>query len=56
VSKVRFGQLSPFTINYLRDLRDFFGVTFKITPEQETRTTFVSCLGVGFGNVSKKVG
>ena len=56
VSKVRFGQLSPFTIQYLRDLRDFFGVTFKVTPEQETRTTFMSVLGVGFGNVSKKVG
>ena len=39
VSKVRFGKLSPYTIAYLRDLRDFMGVTFKVTADEETHTT-----------------
>lgn len=33
VSKVRFGALTPQTINSLRLLKDAFGVTFKITKE-----------------------
>ena len=39
VSKVRFGKLSPYTIAYLRDIRDFMGVTFKVTADEETHTT-----------------
>ncbi|DBA03606.1 TPA: hypothetical protein N0F65_006785 [Lagenidium giganteum] len=55
VSKVRFGKLTPYTIQYLRHLRDFFGITFKIKPDPETKTVFLSCLGVGFKNLAKKV-
>lgn len=39
VSKVRFGKLSPFTIQFLRDLKTFFGVTFKLQPDPEDQTT-----------------
>lgn len=42
-------------IQYLRHLRDFFGITFKIKPEPATKTVFLSCLGIGFKNLSKKV-
>uniref|UniRef100_K3WKI0 18S rRNA biogenesis protein RCL1 n=1 Tax=Globisporangium ultimum (strain ATCC 200006 / CBS 805.95 / DAOM BR144) TaxID=431595 RepID=K3WKI0_GLOUD len=55
VSKVRFGKLTPYTIQYLRHLRDFFGITFKIKPDPATKTVFLSCLGTGFKNLSKKV-
>jgi RNA 3'-terminal phosphate cyclase-like protein len=56
VSKVQFGKLSPFTIQYLRDIRDFFGVTFKVAVDGATNTTMMSAMGVGFGNLSKKMG
>jgi RNA 3'-terminal phosphate cyclase-like protein len=55
VSKVRFGKLTPYTIQYLRHLRDFFGITFKIKADTETKTIFLSCLGIGFKNLAKKV-
>ncbi|KAJ3297440.1 rRNA-processing endoribonuclease [Borealophlyctis nickersoniae] len=55
VGKVRIGGMTPFTIQYLRDIRDFLGVTFKIKPDPETRTILLSCLGVGYTNVNKKV-
>lgn len=56
VSKVRFGKLSPYTVQYLRDLKDFFGVTFKITTDEESKTALLSCMGVGFSNLTKKIG
>jgi RNA 3'-terminal phosphate cyclase-like protein len=43
VSKVRLGRLSPFTIAFLRDLRTFFGVTFKIAADPEDGTTMCGC-------------
>eukprot|EP00644_Phytophthora_capsici_P004345 jgi/Phyca11/7190/fgenesh1_pm.PHYCAscaffold_17_\ len=55
VAKVRFGKLTPYSIECLRHLRDFFGITFKIKPDPETKTVLLSCLGVGFKNLSKKV-
>ncbi|OQS00483.1 RNA 3'-terminal phosphate cyclase [Thraustotheca clavata] len=55
VSKVRFGKLTPYSIQYLRHLRDFFGVTFKIKADNDSKTVLLSCLGLGFKNLSKKV-
>ncbi|CAG8596410.1 8311_t:CDS:2, partial [Acaulospora morrowiae] len=54
VSKVRLGQLSAFTIQYIRDLRDFFDVTFKIKPDSTTNTLLMACVGIGYINYSKK--
>ena len=45
----------PRSIQYLRHLRDFYGVTFKITADHETKTVELSCMGIGFTNMSKKV-
>eukprot|EP00947_MAST-08B_sp_MAST-8B-sp1_P004605 g4605.t1 len=55
VSKIRLGKLSPYTIVCLRQLRDFFGVTFKIAPDPKTKTIFLSCLGIGFKNMARGV-
>ncbi|KAL1929949.1 hypothetical protein VTP01DRAFT_1103 [Rhizomucor pusillus] len=52
VSKIRLGQLSPFTIQYLRDLKSFFGVSYKIKPDGNT--TLMTCLGIGYVNHNKK--
>ena len=55
VSKVRFGKLTPYTIECLRLIREMFGITFKIRPEPETTNVLLSCLGMGYKNLSKKV-
>ncbi|ORY06632.1 18S rRNA biogenesis protein [Basidiobolus meristosporus CBS 931.73] len=54
VSKIRIGKISPFTIQYLRDLKSFFGVTFKIRPDPENKTILMACMGTGYVNVNKK--
>ncbi|KAJ9071636.1 hypothetical protein DSO57_1036525 [Entomophthora muscae] len=54
VSKLRIGQLTPFCMEFLRDLRTFFNVTFKIQPDATTRSVLLTCLGTGFVNISKK--
>ncbi|TPX42030.1 hypothetical protein SeLEV6574_g05801 [Synchytrium endobioticum] len=56
VGKVRLGQLSPFTQQYLRDIKQFLGVTFKIVPDQENKTLLLSCIGSGAINLSKAGG
>ncbi|KAJ1958149.1 hypothetical protein IWQ62_004947, partial [Dispira parvispora] len=54
VSKIRLGKLTEFTMQYLRDLRDFFGITFKIKPDTHTKTILLTCVGTGFLNVNRK--
>ncbi|KAL7639125.1 UNVERIFIED_CONTAM: hypothetical protein RMT77_010659 [Armadillidium vulgare] len=68
VSKVVLGILTPYTINFLKHIKDFFGVSFKIDPYKEQFTgvdddtsdlnlgspKFIfSCMGVGYTNISK---
>ncbi|KAI8907940.1 RNA 3'-terminal phosphate cyclase/enolpyruvate transferase [Gorgonomyces haynaldii] len=55
VGKLRIGSLTPFTIQFLRDMELFLGVRFKITPDKTTNTIVMSSLGVGYVNVNKKV-
>eukprot|EP00045_Choanoeca_perplexa_P005772 m.48384 g.48384 ORF g.48384 m.48384 type:complete len:360 (-) comp13285_c0_seq3:72-1151(-) len=55
VSKVRIGKLSPFSIQFLRDLKQFFNVTFKLKADPETTTTLTSAVGIGYTNVHKKL-
>ncbi|KAJ3333069.1 hypothetical protein HDU93_008801 [Gonapodya sp. JEL0774] len=55
VGKVRFGrEVTPFTIQYLRDIKTFFGSEFKVTEDPETSEVLLSCVGVGYVNFSKK--
>ena len=53
--QVRLGPLSPHAVRTLRALRDFFGVTFNMKTERESRTIFLTCIGAGIKNMSKKV-
>lgn len=67
VGRVRLGELSPRTIQFLRDVRDFFGTSFKIVPAEQsssstpssspegTQELLLSCYGVGFINVNRNV-
>lgn len=65
ISKCVMGPLSPYTIQFLRHVRDFFGHMFRLeshkkSEEEEelhtgTRKILVTCLGIGFINFSKRV-
>ena len=52
-SRLRLGALTPFSVDLLRLLRDFFGVTFQIDPEPDG-SVLLTCRGVGFKNLSKR--
>lgn len=60
VSKLLLGPLSPYTIQFLRHLKDFFQVMFKMdirVNEDHLRIgadkILMTCVGVGFTNLSK---
>jgi RNA 3'-terminal phosphate cyclase-like protein len=53
VSRIRLGTLSQYTIETLRLLKRAFDVEFKVTPEMETKTVLMSCLGTGYRNMAK---
>ena len=53
VSKLRTGMLSPYTIQLLRHIRDFLGVTFRIETDEATRTVLLTCVGAGHVNLAK---
>uniref|UniRef100_H3D6Q6 RNA terminal phosphate cyclase-like 1 n=1 Tax=Tetraodon nigroviridis TaxID=99883 RepID=H3D6Q6_TETNG len=60
VSKVLLGPLSPYTIEFLRHIRDFFQIMFKIdvqkTSEDERKggdKVLMTCVGVGYSNLNK---
>ncbi|XP_028660773.2 RNA 3'-terminal phosphate cyclase-like protein [Erpetoichthys calabaricus] len=61
VSKVLLGPLSPYSIEFLRHLRNFFQVMFKIEtqqPEEERKggeKVLMTCVGTGFTNLSKTI-
>eukprot|EP00943_MAST-04B_sp_MAST-4B-sp1_P003938 g3938.t1 len=54
VSKIRAGKLSTYSIQFLRHLKDFFAVTFKVKVDPDSNTILLSCLGAGLKNFSKK--
>ena len=53
-SKKPTGKLTQHTITCLREFKEFFGVTFKISPDSENNTIVMSCLGSGYKNISRK--
>ena len=53
VSRVRLGTLSPYTIQSLRLFKLMFGVEFKVTCEDESKTVLLSCLGTGYRNIAR---
>ncbi|XP_067677958.1 RNA 3'-terminal phosphate cyclase-like protein [Haliotis asinina] len=66
VSKIQTGTLSSYTIQFLRDIHQFFQVQFKVDVESHDledeeglqeggEKLLLTCVGVGFTNVSKPV-
>ncbi|KAJ1547644.1 rRNA-processing endoribonuclease [Nowakowskiella sp. JEL0078] len=56
VGKIRLGGISQRSVEWLRDLRRFLGVTFKISVEEESKTVMLTAVGIGYENVSKRAG
>ncbi|KAM6986158.1 RNA 3'-terminal phosphate cyclase-like protein [Aplochiton taeniatus] len=62
VSKTLLGPLSPYTIEFLRHIRDFLQIMFKIEtqkPVEDERKggdkVLMTCVGVGYTNISKSI-
>jgi len=55
VQRLRIGKLSPYTIEYLRHIKKFFGVQFQLEAEVESKTVLLTCLGSGFSNLGRKL-
>ncbi|XP_012270514.1 RNA 3'-terminal phosphate cyclase-like protein [Orussus abietinus] len=62
VCKICVGPLSQTMIQFLRDLKDFFGITFKIENVKEDDDSIVAiqdqviltCVGIGYTNLSRR--
>ncbi|XP_072397045.1 probable RNA 3'-terminal phosphate cyclase-like protein [Diabrotica undecimpunctata] len=62
VSKLVTGPLSEYSIWFLRHLKDFFGVTFKLEPFEEEESSsgqgsskvLLTSIGIGYTNISKR--
>lgn len=52
VSTIRFGPLTTYTIHYLRHLKEFCGLTFKL-DSCDGGEVIATCAGIGFRNLSK---
>ncbi|XP_060574958.1 RNA 3'-terminal phosphate cyclase-like protein [Ruditapes philippinarum] len=65
VSKLQTGQLTDYSIQYLRHIRDFFQVMFKVDPQTVSEEKedmklggeklLLTCVGVGYSNLSKRI-
>lgn len=68
VSKVTVGPLSQYSIRFLQLLREFFGITFKLDTFKEDKDVedeeidegaspkvVLTCVGIGYSNISKRV-
>ncbi|ODN72975.1 18S rRNA biogenesis protein RCL1 [Cryptococcus amylolentus CBS 6039] len=53
VSKCLFGRLTPYTIQFFRDMFVFFGTKYKLNEAESTGEVMVSCIGTGYSNVNK---
>ncbi len=61
VSKYLVGPLSPYTVQFLRHIRDFVDTMFKLETKSEeenlrtgTDKVLLTCVGIGFTNLSKR--
>ncbi|XP_012264455.1 probable RNA 3'-terminal phosphate cyclase-like protein [Athalia rosae] len=62
VSKMTVGPLTQAMTQFLRDLRDFFGIVFKLdtaksdeSTEDEQLLISLTCVGIGYTNINRRV-
>jgi len=60
IGRCRMGEPTERTIQFLRDVRDFFGTSFNIRPAESTNPEceehIFSCLGTGYVNANRTLG
>jgi len=54
VSRLRVGKLTDQAVQTLRLLKDFWNIIFKITPDPNTKTLLLSCMGIGYSNMARR--
>ncbi|KAG9079073.1 hypothetical protein FS749_008854 [Ceratobasidium sp. UAMH 11750] len=56
VGRCRMGELTVRSVQFLRDIKHFFGTSFKITPTPDSENELIlSCFGTGYVNSNKAV-
>ncbi|BFU25809.1 18S rRNA biogenesis protein RCL1, putative [Entamoeba histolytica HM-1:IMSS-B] len=55
VSKLRCGDLTAQAVECLRTIKALTGVTFQAQWDEKTKTSLLSCIGIGFCNLSRKI-
>ncbi|ROL53874.1 RNA 3'-terminal phosphate cyclase-like protein [Anabarilius grahami] len=62
ISKTLLGPLSPYTVEFLRHIRDFFQIMFRIEPQKPGEDEckggekiLMTCVGAGYSNISKSI-
>ncbi|KAG8733354.1 hypothetical protein FRC10_000291 [Ceratobasidium sp. 414] len=56
IGRCRMGELTVRSVQFLRDIKQFFGTSFKITPAPDSENELMlSCFGTGYVNSNKAV-
>ncbi|ELP85673.1 RNA 3' terminal phosphate cyclase, putative [Entamoeba invadens IP1] len=55
VSKLRLGDLTQQTVECLRSIKELAGVMFQAKWDETNKTTILSCYGIGFVNMERKL-
>ncbi|TFY66143.1 hypothetical protein EVG20_g4948 [Dentipellis fragilis] len=55
VGRVLMSEPTERTIQFLRDIKDVFGTSFKITPVEDSTDLLYVCYGMGFINVNRSL-
>ena len=55
VSKLRCGDLTQQSVECLRTIKALTGVTFQAQWDEKSKTSLLSCMGIGFSNISRKL-
>jgi len=53
LTRLRIGNLSDYTIAFLRHIKEFFGVSFQLIPDAATGTVLIQGFGCNFLNLAK---
>lgn len=53
-SSIRLGPLTPFSVEFLKQLYLFFGISFRLKEDQDNGSVLATCIGIGFRNIAHR--
>ena len=53
-SSIHMGPLTPFSIEFLKQLHLFFGISFRLKENRDTGSVLATCIGTGFRNIAHR--